>query len=113
MSIGRIRRPVSDSSLNDLYMASLMTGWMTLIIAMSRNTTQAAAGAFVVVISIVCIRMQVGLTKISITWASSHHSMAVHLSRHAISNKKSPTESDVKSMRKVMDDRNGNRIHEV
>jgi uncharacterized protein (DUF305 family) len=88
-------------------MASLMTGWMTLIMAcISRNTTQIAAGAFVVVMSIVFIRTQVGLTKDQYYLGMiPHHSMAVHLSRRAISNK-NLTESDIKFMKKVMDDQN-------
>jgi uncharacterized protein (DUF305 family) len=60
---------------------------MTLIMAcISRNTTQIAAGAFVVVMSIVLFERKFDEDQYYLGMIP-HHSMAVHLSRRAISNK--------------------------
>lgn len=70
-------------SLNDLYMAFLMTGWMFLIMGIIyKEIMIAIIGLLLVVIFIWCIRTQFLITTNQyILGMIPHHSMAVHMSK--------------------------------
>lgn len=70
-------------SLNDVYMISLMTGWMLFFMGIKDSQTNIISiGAIVVCISIICIRKQFIITeKQYLRGMVPHHSMAVHMSR--------------------------------
>ena len=73
-------------SLNDVYMASLMTGWMFLFMGLVyQETTTFIFGTVLTVASIVCIRIQYGITQDEyIRGMIPHHSMAVHMSKRLL-----------------------------
>ena len=73
-------------SLNDLYMAFLMTGWMFLFMGLVyQETTTFIFGTVLTVASIVCIRIQYGVTQDEyIKGMIPHHSMAVHMSKQLL-----------------------------
>ena len=73
-------------SLNDLYMASLMTGWMFLFMGLVyQETTTFIFGTVLTVASIVCIRTQFNITQDEyIRGMIPHHSMAVHMSQRLL-----------------------------
>lgn len=64
-------------------MAFLMTGWMFLLEGFLMNhLLYVSLGAFLVIVSIYCIRTQFGVTtKQYIQGMIPHHSMAVHMSQ--------------------------------
>jgi hypothetical protein len=70
-------------SINDFYMAFLMTGWMFLLegIIMA-HTFYIFMGSLLAILSLYCIRTQFGLTtKQYIQGMIPHHSMAIHMSQ--------------------------------
>ena len=73
-------------SLNDVYMASLMTGWMFLFMGLVyQETTTFIFGTVLTIVSIVCIRIQYGITQDEyIRGMIPHHSMAVHMSKRLL-----------------------------
>lgn len=76
-------------SLNDVYMAGLMTGWMIIFMGIhDKNTKTILVGSILVAISFVCIRSQFGITqKQYINGMIPHHSMAVFMSKKILENK--------------------------
>ena len=74
------------TSLNDIYMASLMTGWMFLFMGLVyQETTTFIFGTVLTIASIVCIRTQYGVTQDEyIKGMIPHHSMAVHMSKRLL-----------------------------
>ena len=70
-------------SLNDVYMISLMTGWMLFFMGMKDGQNKIISiGAIIVCLSIICIRKQFMITeKQYLRGMIPHHSMAVHMSR--------------------------------
>ena len=74
------------TSLNDIYMASLMTGWMFLFMGLVyQETTTFIFGTILTITSIVCIRTQYGVTQDEyIKGMIPHHSMAVHMSKRLL-----------------------------
>ena len=69
-------------SLNDIYMALLMTGWMFFLMGIYENSRIGVFGLFFIVVSFSCIRAQVFISeKQYITGMIPHHSMAVHMSK--------------------------------
>jgi hypothetical protein len=75
-------------SLNDVYMATLMTGWMVLLTGcVSLNVRDISIGAVLVASSLWCIRKQVGININQYYFGMiPHHSMAVFVSKQALSN---------------------------
>ena len=73
-------------SLNDIYMASLMTGWMFLFMGLVyQETITFIFGTMLTIASIVCIRIQYGVTQDEyIKGMIPHHSMAVHMSKRLL-----------------------------
>ena len=73
-------------SLNDLYMSSLMTGWMFLFMGLVyQETTTFIFGTVLTIASIVCIRTQYGITQDEyVRGMIPHHSMAVHMSKRLL-----------------------------
>jgi len=74
------------TSLNDIYMASLMTGWMFLFMGLVyQETTTFIFGTILTIASIVCIRIQYGVTQDEyIKGMIPHHSMAIHMSKQLL-----------------------------
>jgi len=74
------------TSLNDVYMSSLMTGWMFLFMGLVyQETTTFIFGTVLTIASIVCIRIQYGITQDEyIKGMIPHHSMAVHMSKRLL-----------------------------
>lgn len=70
-------------SINDFYMAFLMTGWMFLLQGVVlRQTNYAVMGLVLVVASIIAIRFQILVTQDQyLEGMIPHHSMAVFLSK--------------------------------
>jgi len=73
-------------SINDFYMAFLMTGWMFLLQGVVlRQTNYAVMGLVLVVASIIAIRFQILVTQDQyLEGMIPHHSMAVFLSKKQI-----------------------------
>ena len=73
-------------SLNDVYMTSLMTGWMFLFMGLVYQETMTFLfGTLLVVGSIWCIRTQYGITQDEyIRGMIPHHSMAIHMSKRLL-----------------------------
>jgi hypothetical protein len=70
-------------SLNDLYMAFLMTGWMFLLMGLSTlDRTQMMIGSLTILVSFLAIRTQlfIGQTQYFLGMIP-HHSMAVFMSK--------------------------------
>lgn len=75
-------------SLNDVYMATLMTGWMVLLTGCaSLDVRDVGIGSVLVAASVWCIRKQVGVN-VSQYYRGMipHHSMAVFVSKRALRN---------------------------
>jgi hypothetical protein len=74
------------TSLNDVYMSSLMTGWMFLFMGLVyQETTIFVFGTVLTIASIVCIRTQYGITQDEyIKGMIPHHSMAVNMSKRLL-----------------------------
>lgn len=70
-------------SINDLYMALLMTGWMFLFMGLVYTEFYILLiGAILVALSIWCIRTQYLVSETQYIYGMiPHHSMAVHMSR--------------------------------
>lgn len=70
-------------SLNDLYMALLMTGWMFFFMGIIyRELHIVGIGGVLITISLLCIRTQFGITERQYKLGMiPHHSMAVHMSK--------------------------------
>ena len=70
-------------SINDVYMALLMTGWMFLFMGLIDNTIHIAfIGITLVVVNIWCIRAQFLVSEEQYKLGMiPHHSMAVHMSK--------------------------------
>jgi len=73
-------------SINDFYMAFLMTGWMFLLQGVVlRQTNYSVMGLVLVVASIIAIRFQILVTQDQyLEGMIPHHSMAVFLSKKQI-----------------------------
>lgn len=73
-------------SLNDVYMITLMTGWMLFFMGLVyRDRVPTAVGAITVCVSLVCIRTQAFITETQyLTGMIPHHSMAVHMSKRLL-----------------------------
>jgi hypothetical protein len=73
-------------SLNDIYMTTLMTGWMFLFMGLVyQETTTFIFGTILTIASIVCIRIQYGVTQDEyIRGMIPHHSMAIHMSKQLL-----------------------------
>ena len=74
-------------SINDFYMAFLMTGWMFLLQgAFMKHLNYLVAGSLVVIGSLIAIRMQLFVSQQQyLLGMIPHHSMAVFLSKMQIS----------------------------
>jgi len=70
-------------SVNDLYMALLMSGWMFLFMGLFYGMKNIIIiGTVSVVVVIACIRTQLGVTETQYKYGMiPHHSMAIHMSR--------------------------------
>lgn len=70
-------------SLNDLYMAFLMTGWMFLFMGIIYHQLRITLlGLSLVILSIICIRTQFLISEKQFKLGMiPHHSMAVHMSK--------------------------------
>ncbi len=70
-------------SINDLYMALLMCGWMFLFMGLIyREMTIIVIGLLLVIVNIWCIRNQFFITEREYRLGMiPHHSMAVHMSK--------------------------------
>lgn len=70
-------------SINDVYMASLMTGWMCVFMGLLYGTPYALPlGVALVLVSIWCIRTQAFVSEAQyVRGMIPHHSMAVHMSK--------------------------------
>ena len=70
-------------SINDIYMSTLMTGWMFLFYGLyHKMTSQIYLGATMVMISFICIRSQFLVNKDNfINGMIPHHSMAIFMSK--------------------------------
>lgn len=70
-------------SLNDVYMAGLMTGWMIIFMGIhDNNIVITLTGITTAAISLTCIRSQFGITqKQYINGMIPHHSMAVFMTK--------------------------------
>ena len=70
-------------SLNDIYMALLMNGWMFLFMGMIyKKLNVFAIGVFLIIPTIWCIRNQFLITETQYKLGMiPHHSMAVHMSK--------------------------------
>lgn len=70
-------------SLNDFYMAILMSGWMILLMGIYyKELYPILIGLVIIIIFFWCIRVQLMVdTKQYITGMIPHHSMAVHMSK--------------------------------
>jgi uncharacterized protein (DUF305 family) len=73
-------------TLNDVYMISLMTGWMMLFMGLFyRNVIATIFGLIMILMSILCIRMQLFITEKQYRMGMiPHHSMAVHVSKQLL-----------------------------
>lgn len=80
-------------SLNDGYMALLMTGWMFLFMGMIyREVVVGLIGLTLVVVNVWCIRTQFQITETQYRLGMiPHHSMAVHLSKKLLEKKEETT----------------------
>lgn len=74
-------------TLNDFYMALLMSGWMTVFMGIYyQNALYIFIGSFLVVLSLFFIRNQVFINNQSyLSSMIPHHSMALHLTRQQLS----------------------------
>jgi uncharacterized protein (DUF305 family) len=92
-------------SLNDMYMATLMTGWMLVFMGcVSRSVGQVLTGGCIVASSLYCIRKQVGVTmRQYYSGMIPHHSMAVFVSRKALA-RSDVTPEDISFLNKVIRD---------
>jgi uncharacterized protein (DUF305 family) len=73
-------------SINDLYMAVLMTGWMVFFMGVYEgNMQRILLGGMFVMISFVCIRKQL-FVSVNQYYKGMipHHSMAVHMSKNIV-----------------------------
>ena len=70
-------------SINDIYMSTLMTGWMFLFYGLyHKMTSQIYLGGIMVVISFICIRTQFLVNKNNfVNGMIPHHSMAIFMSK--------------------------------
>jgi glucose-6-phosphate-specific signal transduction histidine kinase len=70
-------------SINDVYMISLMTGWMLFFMGLYyTETTIVLLGGIVVLAAFTCIRTQFLVSSEQFTLGMiPHHSMAVHMSK--------------------------------
>jgi hypothetical protein len=73
-------------SLNDLYMAFLMTGWMFFFMGLYEKETHIAIiGLLLVIINIIFIRTQFMVTTEQYIYGMiPHHSMAIHMSKQLL-----------------------------
>lgn len=73
-------------SLNDLYMAFLMIGWMLLLMGLVyENIYNIIMGSVLVVVCIYLIRKQVFISeKQYLLGMIPHHSMAIHMSKEML-----------------------------
>jgi len=70
-------------SINDIYMALLMSGWMFLFMGLFYGTKNTIIlGVSLVIVVMLCIREQFLVTESQYKYGMiPHHSMAVHMSR--------------------------------
>jgi hypothetical protein len=73
-------------SINDLYMALLMTGWMFLLQGVVlKQTNYALMGLLLIIASLIAIRFQILVTQDQyLEGMIPHHSMAIFLSKKQI-----------------------------
>ena len=73
-------------SLNDLYMALLMTGWMFFFMGIFyKELHSVGIGVFLIAMSVGCIRTQFGITESQYKLGMiPHHSMAIHMSKRLL-----------------------------
>ena len=97
-------------SINDVYMSTLMTGWMFLFYGLYyKITSQIYLGAIMVTISFICIRSQFLVDKNNfINGMIPHHSMAIFMSKKLKSKNKEMT----KFLDKIIDTQE-NEINEM
>ena len=81
-------------SINDIYMALLMTGWMFLFMGLVYQRIQTfLIGGILVIGSILCIRTQFLITEKEYKLGMiPHHSMAIHMSKKLLQKKNSITD---------------------
>jgi uncharacterized protein (DUF305 family) len=81
-------------SINDVYMATLMAGWMCVFMGLFYNTHYALPlGAVLVLTSIWCIRTQAFVSEAQYVRSMiPHHSMAVHMSKQLLGKRHTMTE---------------------
>lgn len=102
-------------SINDVYMSTLMTGWMFLFYGLyHKMTSQIYLGATMVVISFICIRSQFLVDKNNfVNGMIPHHSMAIFMSKKLKTKNKEITkflDGIINAQEKEIDDMKNNRI---
>ena len=85
-------------SINDLYMTTMMSGWMILLMGLYyKDLYPIIIGVIIVIISFWCIRTQFMVDRTQyILGMIPHHSMAVHMSKKLIKNE--PSISPIKKL---------------
>ena len=72
-------------TLNDIYMISLMTGWMLLFMNIGNNLWISLISIIIILISLLGIRKQLGINKkMFFRGMIPHHSMAIHMSKELL-----------------------------
>jgi hypothetical protein len=87
-------------SLNDVYMTTMMSGWMVLLMGIYyKELYPTLIGLIIVIVFFWCIRAQFLVdTKQYIVGMIPHHSMAVHMSKQLLKKGSSPIDKFVKNI---------------
>lgn len=82
-------------TLNDIYMISLMTGWMLLFMNIGNNLWISLISIIIILISLLGIRKQLGINKkMFFRGMIPHHSMAIHMSNELLKKNNMLTEDE-------------------
>jgi uncharacterized protein (DUF305 family) len=91
-------------SLNDVYMISLMTGWMLLFMNMSNNMIMSIISVIIISLSFIAIRKQYAINKHQFFRGMiPHHSMAIHMSRQLLSKKDDLNDTEKKLINSIIE----------
>jgi hypothetical protein len=82
-------------TLNDIYMISLMTGWMLLFMNIGNNLLISFISIIIILLSLLAIRKQFGINKkIFFRGMIPHHSMAIHMSKKLLQKNNTLTDEE-------------------
>ena len=91
-------------TLNDIYMITLMTGWMLLFMNIGNNLMVSVISIIVILISLLGIRRQVGVNKkIFFKGMIPHHSMAIHVSKELLKKGEEMTDEERRLIKSIIE----------